>query len=231
MNEHGLHASAFEAWCSDAIYETTFVFSAAAMTLGWSLRTEGRQHIPSSGPALLISNHQSFLDPILVGLGTRRHLCYLARKTLFRHRALAWLIRMLNAVPIDHDGVGKEGIKTVLQALESGQAVVVFPEGHRTPDGAMLPLRAGIQLLIKRTKAPIVPVGIAGAFQAWPSWRHYPLPAPLFLPASPRCLAVCVGKPLDASRFAALPRQQTLEELHGAIESVRKRAERLRRKA
>jgi 1-acyl-sn-glycerol-3-phosphate acyltransferase len=230
MNEHGLHASAFEARCSAAIYETTFFCAAAGMTLGWSLRTEGRQNIPLSGPALLVSNHQSFFDPILVGLGTRRHLCYLARKTLFRHRGLAWLIRMLNAVPIDHDGVGKEGIKTVLQVLERGQAVVVFPEGHRTSDGTMLPLRAGIQLLVKRTGAPIIPVGIAGAYAAWPSRRHYPLPAPLFLPASPRCVAVSIGKPLDAKRLARLPREQTLEELRGAIEAASQRAERLRRK-
>ena len=121
---------------SPLIYETTYWVSMAAMTLGFSLRSEGRQHVPRSGPALLVANHQSFLDPLLVGLCSRRHLRFLARKSLFRHPGFAWLIRALNAVPIDQDGVGKEGIRIILEQLNAGQAVVVFPEGTRTPDGA-----------------------------------------------------------------------------------------------
>src|SRR5438552_5239233 len=179
MTAPTLHASRFDALASHLVYETSYYVAAALMTAGWGLRTEGRQHIPARGAALLIANHQSFVDPVLIGLGKRRHLCYLARKTLFKNRAFAWLIRMLNAVPIDQEGVGKEGIKTILEQLRLGQAVVVFPEGERTHDGVMQPLRPGVQLLIKRAQVPIIPVGIAGAFEALPRWRWLPTPAPL----------------------------------------------------
>jgi 1-acyl-sn-glycerol-3-phosphate acyltransferase len=223
-----LHLSPWENFCSNLIYETTYYVAAAGMTLGWSLRTEGRQHIPATGPALLIANHQSFLDPVLVGLGTRRHLRYLARKSLFQNPLFTWVIRMLNAVPIDQEGIGKEGIKTILGQLQNGQAVAVFPEGERTHDGQMQPLRPGIHLLIKRTQAPIIPVGIAGAFDAMPRWRSVPVPAPLFWPGCRHTIAVSVGKPLDARHFAQMPRERALEELYGAIAAMWRRAEKLR---
>jgi len=76
----------------------------------------------------------------------------------------------------------------------------------------------------------VVPVGIAGAYDAWPRWRKYPLPAPIFLPGSHRCIAVSVGKPLDAHRLARLPREESLSELYSAIEEQWRLAERLRRK-
>jgi 1-acyl-sn-glycerol-3-phosphate acyltransferase len=217
-------------WLSYLLYELTYWVSMTLMTLGFSLRSEGRQRVPHAGPALLIANHQSFLDPILIGLCSRRHLCYLARKTLFRIPLFAWLIRHLGAVPIDQEGIGKEGIRIILAQLRAGRAVVVFPEGTRTPDGAIHPLRPGIHLLIKRTQAPIVPVGIAGAFEAMPFWKSVPKLAPLFLPAGRAALAVSVGKPLDASRFAAMPREHALAELFAELQKVAQRAERLRRK-
>jgi 1-acyl-sn-glycerol-3-phosphate acyltransferase len=223
-----LHASSWDAFCSQLVYETTYYAAAAGMTLGWSLRTEGRQHIPATGPALLIANHQSFFDPLLVGLGTRRHLCFLARKTLFERPAFSWLIRMLNAVPIDQEGVGKEGIKTILGQLQKGQSVVVFPEGSRTSDGRLQPLRPGIHLILKRTQSPIVPVGIAGAFDALPHWRSVPRLAPLFWPGCRATIAVSIGKPIPSQPIAAMPREQALVELFGVLETVWRRAEKLR---
>jgi 1-acyl-sn-glycerol-3-phosphate acyltransferase len=211
-------------------YETMYWTSMAGMTLGFSLRSEGRTRVPRTGPALVIANHQSFLDPLLVGLCSRRHMCFLARKTLFRHRAFGLAIGTLGAVPIDQEGVGKEGIRTILEQLQAGRAVVVFPEGSRTPDGLMHELRPGIHLLIKRTQAPIVPVGIAGAFDALPYWQTLPTLAPLFLPASRATIAVSVGQPLDARHFADLPRDQALAELATELQKVVAHAERLRRK-
>jgi 1-acyl-sn-glycerol-3-phosphate acyltransferase len=217
-------------WLSDLFYDSCYWVSMVGMTALFSLRTEGRRNVPAQGPALLIANHQSFLDPLLVGLCTRRHLHFLARKTLFRKPFFATVIRSLNAVPIDQEGIGKEGLKTILGELQKGHAVVVFPEGERTADGVVHALRPGIALLIKRVRAPIVPIGIAGAFAAWPRTRRYPIPAPLFLPAGRGTLAVSVGRPLDARRFAGMPREQMLAELFVELRKVSERAERLRRK-
>jgi 1-acyl-sn-glycerol-3-phosphate acyltransferase len=223
--------STFSPWLADLWWRTVYFGTAAGFTLGFSLRIEGRHHVPRAGPALLIANHQSFLDPVLVGLAAPRPLCYLARKTLFRQRAFAGLIRSLNAVPIDQEGLGKEGLLTILEQLRAGKAVLVFPEGERTHDGAMHELRPGIQLLIKRARAPIVPVAIAGAYEAWPRWQPLPLPAPLFLPPGKGSLAVVARPALDASRLAVLPREQLLSELLLELKHAHERAEQLRRKA
>jgi 1-acyl-sn-glycerol-3-phosphate acyltransferase len=211
-------------------YETFFWVSGPAMTLGFSLRTEGMRHVPRTGPALLIANHQSFFDPDLVGLAARRHLCFLARKTLFRNKLFALIIRSLEAIPIDHEGIGIDGIRDILKQLEAGRAVLVFPEGERTHDGHINQLRPGVALLIKRAQAPVVPVGIAGAYEAWPRHRAFPSPAPLFLPEQRGTIAVSVGPPLDGRQLAELPRENLLEDLFDELKKAQDRAERLRKR-
>jgi 1-acyl-sn-glycerol-3-phosphate acyltransferase len=215
----------------DLWYDGLFWLSFTGVTFGFSLRTQGYQHVPAEGAALLIANHQSFMDPVLVGLAARRHLHYLARKTLFRHWGLAWLMRSLNGVPVDQEGFAREGLKTMLEQLHAGHAVVVFPEGERTADGSMKPFRPGIHLLIKRLAMPIVPVGIAGAFNAWPRQRAFPLPAPLFWPAWQGTIAVSIGRPIESTSLKDKPRTQALEELFLAVQKHQERAEHLRRKS
>jgi 1-acyl-sn-glycerol-3-phosphate acyltransferase len=216
-------------WLKTLWYEICRGHIMAGLTLGFSLRWEGGRHIPQRGPALLIANHESFIDPIAVGLTTTRQLCYLARKTLFTP-SFGWFLRSVNCVPVDQEGVAKEGLKTILDLLGKGRAVLVFPEGERTPNGEMQPLKPGIQLLIKRAQAPLIPVGIAGAFHAYPRGRLLPTPAPLFFPASKGTIAVSVGKPLDARHYLDLTREQMLIELRLAIQERKDQAERLRRK-
>ncbi len=211
-----------------AMHHTLYWFYHSLFTLGFSIRMQGERNMPPTGPALVVANHQSFFDPLLIGLCARRPLVYVARKTLFKNRFFAAMIRGLNAVPIDQEGIGKEGIRIVLDQLSRGRAVVLFPEGERTWDGKMLPLRPGIHLLIKRTQAPIVPVGIAGAFDAWPRTRVLPIPAPVCFPGCAGRLSVALGKPLDARRFAELPREQALRELFDKIHDEQVRAEKRR---
>lgn len=211
-------------------HDTCYLAYFWGMTLGFSLRMQGARNMPRRGPALVIANHQSFLDPILCGLAARRPMVYLARKTLFKNRFGAAIIRSLNAVPIDQEGVGKEGIRTILDQLALGKAVVVYPEGERTHSGRMQALKPGIHLLIKRAQAPIVPVGIAGAFDAMPRWAWLPRPAPLFWPSGKGTLSISVGRPLEACRYAQMPRAQALQELFDKIDVEQRRAEKLRRR-
>src|SRR5262249_58442579 len=134
---------------------------------------------------------------VLIGMATRRRLCFLARKSLFDHAGFRWLIRSLNAVPIDQEGIGIEGLRATTRLLQQGLAVLVFPEGERTKDGRIGALKPGISLLIKRCAAPIVTVGLAGAYDAWPNWRPLPVPSPLWLPATERTIAMSVAEPIQ----------------------------------
>jgi 1-acyl-sn-glycerol-3-phosphate acyltransferase len=199
-----------------------------AFTLSYSYRRRGWHHIPRHGPVLLLANHQSMLDPILIGLAARRYLSFLARHTLFEQPLLGPLIRSLQAIPIDRS-FGKEGIQAVLHALQAGQAVAMFPEGERTHSGQVQPLKPGVALLIRRVQCPIVPVGIAGAFAAWNRFRRWPRLAPLWGPPDEATLAVCVGPPLDPAPLQLLSREQMLQRLQQAIIAQVEQAQRLRR--
>lgn len=212
------------------LYEICYWLSQIGLTWGCSYRAEGRGNIPLTGPTLLLANHQSFLDPCIVGCGTRRHLCFLARKTLFRNRLFGGLIHRLNAVPVDQEGVAKEGLRTILDQLQAGQAVLVFPEGERTSTGEVQPLKPGVLLLIRRLEVPIVPIGIAGAFDVLPRTRHWPKLSPFFLPPTGADIAVSIGKPINAARYRDMPRDKVLTELQEELKRAKERAERLRRK-
>ncbi|MFN0067158.1 MAG: lysophospholipid acyltransferase family protein [Limisphaerales bacterium] len=140
-------------------------------------RVTGVEHLPKAGPALLACNHASYLDPIFVGSATWRPLTYLGRATLFEHRLFGAVIRSTNSIPLDRDGGGPAGLRTVLNALAQGRAVVLFPEGTRTRDGRLQPVRPGVGLIALKSAAPVVPVWLEGTFQVWGRDRRVPRPA------------------------------------------------------
>jgi 1-acyl-sn-glycerol-3-phosphate acyltransferase len=212
-----------------------------AYTLGYSLfavffffcyefRFRGRERVPRKGGLLVIANHQSFFDPPLVGIAVHRPLTYVARKTLFRSRFLAWLMRQIGTIPIDQEAVGKEGLKATLALLRAGHALVVFPEGARTPHGDLQPLKPGVVLLIRQAKVPILPVGIAGAYDSYSIHQKYPSIAPFFLSRRRRSIAVVIGKPIDPRNLIDLPRDEILAKLSGTLADLHRQAEALRPK-
>lgn len=209
----------------DCVFWSSFTF----FTFGFSLRRSGWRNMPRTGPVLVLANHQSMFDPVLVGLSSRRYLSYLARSSLFEQPVLAPIIRSLNAIPIDRT-MGKDGIQAVLDALGKGRAVLMFPEGERTYTGEVQPLKPGVSLLIKRVTCPIVPVGIAGCFAAWSRFHTLPHPSPLLLPPGSSTIALTVGQPIDSARYKGKDRNWVVEDLHRELASQHAAAERLRRK-
>ncbi len=151
-------------------------------------RAFGRENVPSRGGALLASNHQSFFDPVLIGLLLNRRINQLARSTLFRNPVFARLIRSLGSIPIERGKGDKEALGKGIEVLRSGGLLVVFPEGTRTSDGEIGDLMPGIFLMARRAGAPIIPVVIEGAFRAWPRHRK------LF--SAFRGIKVAFGRPL-----------------------------------
>jgi 1-acyl-sn-glycerol-3-phosphate acyltransferase len=212
-----------------ALYHSFYWTCFWGFSLGWSYRAGGRKHVPDTGPALIVCNHVSHFDPPLIGLAARRPLTYLARHTLFTNKLFAAAIRAYGAVPIDR-GVGKEGIQAVFNALDEQRAVLMFPEGTRTEDGKMQPLKAGVTLVVKRVECPIIPCGIAGAYDAWPKGQKLPRPSPLFLKPTDRTIAVHFGEPVPPGHYKKMAREDILTDLHARIVAALGDAERLRRK-
>jgi 1-acyl-sn-glycerol-3-phosphate acyltransferase len=154
----------------------------------WQVRAFGREHVPPGGGVILASNHQSYLDPILIGAVMDREVHYMARTSLFRIPALGALIVTLNAFPIQRDTSDVKGVKTALARLQAGKVLLVFPEGTRTRDGHVAPMKSGIRLLAERAAVPVVPVLVEGAYSVWPRLRRFPGPGQinvLFGPAVP----------------------------------------------
>jgi 1-acyl-sn-glycerol-3-phosphate acyltransferase len=117
---------------------------------------------------ILAMNHQSFFDPPLAGNACDRPIYFLAKKSLMNVPVLGWLLPKLNVIPVNLEGGDRSALKALIRILSAGQCALVFPEGSRTPDGTLQPAAAGVGLLIAKTRAPVVPMRIFGAFDAWP---------------------------------------------------------------
>ena len=141
-------------------------FGAAFRTL-FGLKIVGRENLITEGPVLVASNHQSFLDPPLIGNLYETEMVFLARKTLFVG-FFKWLYPQWNAIPVDQDRPDMSSLKTIIRRLKEGHRVLVFPEGARTLDGEIGEAAPGIGLIAAKSGAVIQPVRISGAREALP---------------------------------------------------------------
>lgn len=163
-----------------------------ALALGYfGCRAAGWERVPPNGPLIFAANHASYFDPPLVGACCARPISYFGRESLFSNRLGNWILRSVGAVPLDRDGASGKGLKTIIDRLQSGDAIILFPEGTRTRDGALQPARAGIGLIALKSGAPVVPVRVFGTYEAFGRHRRWP---------RPRRVAVHYGEPL---RFEA----------------------------
>ena len=200
-------------------YNVLRVFSRLVAVWMFGLRVVGRKNWPAAGGGLICANHQSYFDPPLIGLTCNRRMNYLARDTLFRVPVLSQLIHFLDAIPIDRDGGGLAGLKETLRRLKAGEMVLIFPEGTRTTDGEVAPLKPGFIAVARRSKVPLIPVGLDGAYQAWP--KRSPLPRLARV-------AVAVGPPITPEEVAQLSDEDLLAELEQRILTCHARARMMR---
>ena len=140
----------------------------------YGVRFYGRNNLPESGAVVVISNHQSHYDPPLIAAGLHRRLNFLARKSLFKFKPFAWLIDMLDAIPLDKEGIGFAGIMESLKRLKNGEVILVMPEGERTWNGKIAPFLPGSLVLAQRTKSAILPTAINGCYEAFPRTQKFP---------------------------------------------------------
>jgi 1-acyl-sn-glycerol-3-phosphate acyltransferase len=149
-------------------YWLGYNLSRLAAHLLFHYRVLHRERMLQTGPVILAMNHQSFLDPPLAGINCDRAIYFLARRSLLDSPALGWLLPKLSVIPVDQEAIDRSALKTLIRVIKEGNAALVFPEGSRTPDGTLQPAQPGVGLVIAKTRAPVVPMRIFGAFDAWP---------------------------------------------------------------
>ena len=172
-------------------YAVSYQFSKFVGQALFDLRIYGQENIIKEGPALLAMNHQSFLDPPFAGISCQRPIHYLARKTLFEIPVVGWILRRINVIGVDREGSDVAALKAVMRILRSGGCTIVFPEGTRTRDGSLQPAKPGAGFIIAKTLAPVVPMRIFGAFEAFPRDAKIPRMSPV---------TIVAGKPIHFTK-------------------------------
>jgi len=162
----------------------------------------GAQNIPSTGAAILASNHLSFSDSIFLPLQTRRPVVFLAKSEYFTGKGLKgalsrWFFKSTGQLPIDRSGgkASEASLNTGLKVLAQGQLLGIYPEGTRSPDGRLFRGRTGIARMVLEAKVPVIPVAMIDTEKVQPIGKRLP---------RIRRIGIIIGEPLDFSRFTGM---------------------------
>ena len=156
------------------------------------LEVTGRENLPREGPFFLIPNHQSVLDPILVQASCPRPVHSFTKSTQFGSRIFRWLLPRLNAIPTRRYRVDPQVVRVALRTIRNGGVVGIYPEGERSWDGTLQPLRRGTVRLLLKAGVPVIPCGVVGSYDVWPRWSKKPRRARV---------SIRFGDPIDLGRY------------------------------
>lgn len=202
-------------------YEAIRIGTQIGLMAAFGFRWRNANALPRKGAVLVVANHQSYLDPPLVGCAMKgRQFDFLARAGLFDVPWLKPLIVALHSVPVRESGGDTASIKEILRRLEMGRVVLIFPEGTRTMDGSIGPFKRGAAVILRRSRCPVLPVGIAGAHEAWPRG------------GKPRLftgpVVVQVGEPIPHDELLEGGVDAAMDRLRTEVERLRDLGERVR---
>ena len=182
-------------WVQGFLWKIGRVFFQFIAVLMFHIRTFNRWNIPSTGGALLVTNHQSFLDPWLIGIAIKRQIHYMARDSLFQGGLTQWMMESTNTFPIRRGRADSTAVREAIARLNKGYLVNIFPEATRSADGTIGPIAAGVAIIVHRSKAPVIPIVIDGAFEAWPRNQKFPSCKPV---------RILYGEPIGHAELSAL---------------------------
>ena len=209
-----------------AIYIYTLVPEFLMRFLSWLLinilyriRTEGLDHIPERGPALLVCNHVSYMDALIVGGSVRRPARFVMYHKIFRIPVLSFIFRTARAIPIapakEDPALLESAFAEVDRALAAGELVCIFPEGGLTSDGEIAPFRRGVERILERRPVPVVPMAIRGLWGSIFSRRNS-APGRMRLPRRFWSrLVLAVGAPVPPGEASAALLEERVRELRG----------------
>ena len=187
------------------------LLSVGIVWLLYRVKVYGKEHIPTDGAVLVLSNHQSLFDPILCQNWLRRPFYYVPRDTLF---VGFWgmLIDWFYTIPINQEKVGIKSMRAIIEVLKRGHIVCLYPEGSRTFDGKIDEIKPGFSLLVRRSGAVIVPMVIDGIFERWPRTQKYPKLGGR--------VGIMYGKPIDAAYIKEVGEEQFIGEFNRILHQM-----------
>jgi 1-acyl-sn-glycerol-3-phosphate acyltransferase len=186
-----------------------YIFMGPLLSLLGRPKTEGLEHIPDSGPAILASNHLAVADSFYLPLVVTRRITFLAKAEYFSGTGLKgwfkrWFFTVAGQVPIDRSSAdtAQNALDTAQRLLDEGKLLGMYPEGTRSPDGRLYKGKTGLARLVLETGVPVIPVAMVGTDVVNPPgstiWRFGKV-------------TVRIGKPLDFSRFEGLAGNRFIE--------------------
>lgn len=199
----------------------------------YRVNVRGIENVPKSGGALLVSNHQSFLDATVIGATIDRPVRFLIHRRMYNHPLIWPFAHFFRSIPIDGDGPPRELIGSLREAsrlVEQGELVCIFPEGQLTRTGNLLPFKRGMERIMRDREEPVIPFCIDGLFQSWwgRPWGKLRLPRPRLCR---RRIEIYFGKPRPGDTPAPRIRQDVALLLREAFEARRLSARPLHRTA
>ena len=196
------------------VYKAVYHGARSFVEVFSTLEVEGWENVPS-GACLFASNHQSMVDPPLIGSCLPREISYIARRSLFYNPLFGAIIRSCNSIPVDRGEADVGAIRAALGALADNRGLLIFPEGTRSFDGIIKEPKAGAGLLACKSGVPVVPIHIRGARDI--------LPRGAFVPTGAARLRIRFGKPLlpaDYDPGAGAP-GRSLEASRRILEAIK----------
>jgi 1-acyl-sn-glycerol-3-phosphate acyltransferase len=142
-------------------------------------RVEGAGHVPVAGPCVLAANHTSYIDPIVLAMASPRPVHFIVDREQYQRPLVHWVAVRTGAIPVENDPRDLGSLRRALLALRQGAVLGIFPEGGRSDDGRLKPVKPGAALLALRAEVPLVPAGIVGAYRAYSRHHRVPRPSPI----------------------------------------------------
>lgn len=174
------------------------------------MKVIGAERVPKHGALIVAPNHSSYLDPPAMGCSLPRPLTFMAKGELFKNKLFGKLIRSLGAFPVHRGTTDMESIRLALSILDSGRALLVFPEGTRNSGDDLLPFNRGVEMLARKSGAAVLPTAIIGSAQKWGKGKGFKFAK----------VTVVFGTPIKTSDFDGQGKEAFTQALEGQIRSM-----------
>ena len=171
------------------------------------LEVIGKESVPPYGPLLVVANHLSFNDPPVLVSTMPRTLSFIGKKELFGNPVGNFMMRSFNVHPYDRSGLGVDAIRLALRLLDQDRMVVIFPEGHRSPDHTLQKGMPGAAYIALKSQAPVLPIGITGT-EKISAWR---------MPVSLTRFRVNIGQPFTLPNVEGTPSKEVLDNMRDMV--------------